>query len=111
MRSKGDEFEDLVNGLFGFDPVPNSGGTIHTGTSRGYDHAHPYFVGESKVKSNLNRPSMTKAEYDKLLKRAEREGHKYWIYFIKYKGGAAAILNIDVLAEISHEYWERHRRK
>ena len=105
-RETGDQVEDYVNEILNLIPTTNSGGSDRKGNSLGYDHAHPRFVGESKYKGNDKRPNITTAEYKKLIRRAEQEGYKDWIFFVQYDGNKRAVmLDLDVFAELTYSYW------
>lgn len=106
-REVGQKLEEYVNDILGTLPTVNSGSIDRKGNHLSYDHSNSRFVGESKVKHHHRKPAITQAEYDKLIRRAEQEGYKDWFYVIEYNEGKnkAVILDLDVFAEISREFW------
>lgn len=106
-RDLGDTVEEYVNEVLNLVAVPNSGGMNASGSSLGFDHLHERFVGESKYKGKEKKPTITKADFEKLLKKAEQEGYKDWFYVCSFDGGKkkAIMLDLDVFAELTYNYW------
>lgn len=111
IREIGDDFEKEVNKALDIKSTINSGSSDRYGNSLGYDHSSERIVGESKVKSKNKRPVITQKEFDKLKRKAVQEGHKDWLFFVKYNEGKekAVILDFNFFAEIWHKANEKNR--
>lgn len=101
-RKIGTKLENLVNDSLGLKSTINSGASDRHGNSAGFDHSNSRIVGESKVKNKSKRPTITQKDFDKLVRKAEKEGYKEWLYFVQYNDGkdVAVILDFNFFAEI-----------
>ena len=106
-RDLGEEFEEYVNEILNLKSTVNSGGSQRNKNSQGFDHNHERFTGESKVKNDQRRPNITQKEFDKLLKKAELEGYKDWIFFQKFGNKKIVMLDLDVFAELTYDYFHK----
>ena len=101
-RKVGQKLEDLVNDSLGLKSTINSGASDRNGNCAGFDHSSAKIVGESKVKNDQKKPTITQKEFDKLRKKAEKEGYKDWLFFVQFNQGSdtAVICDFNYFCEL-----------